>query len=296
MRLVRLLLLAALTGSPLGAARAADPVTVELKETASATAAVVTVGDVASVTGGDPFARARVARIDLVELRSREPSATVGRKSVEYRLLLAGINGVRVVGAERAVVTLARRSVTTEEVVSAARAELLRSYQNPESLKVELAVPVLAKLPEVPLGEKVVITAKPRGAPGATGRVQVDVTIAAGGDPLLSLGVQLNVQTPGLAPIPPLGPLTPTPAAAPAGAPPPAPGAAVASADGSVRAQQRVEIQVNSGGIKASTVGVAQQPGKIGQTILVQNLDSKKTISARVTGPTTVEVDLGGSK
>lgn len=292
MRLVRFLLLAALAGFALNVARAADPITVELKQSASVGSTLVTIGDVATVTGGDPAVRARVATIDLVELKARDASAVVGRKSVEYRLLLAGIDGVRVIGAERASVSLARRPVTADEVVQAARAELLRNYQNPETLKVELAVPVLAKLPEVPLGEKVTITAKPRGMPGAVGRVQMDVTIAAGSETLLSLGVQLNVQTPGLAPIPPLAPLAPASATVPAGST----GTAFASGDIIVRAQQRVEIQVNSGGIKASAVGMTQQAGKLGQTIQVQNIDSKKPIMARVTGPATVEVDLGGTK
>jgi flagella basal body P-ring formation protein FlgA len=55
-------------------------------------------------------------------------------------------------------------------------------------------------------------------------------------------------------------------------------------------------MQVNSGGLKVAAVGEAQQVGKLGQTILVQNIDSKKMVSARVTGPATVEVDLGGSR
>lgn len=288
MRLFRFLALAAAFALALHA-RAADPVTVELKPTASATAALVTVGDVATVTGGDPATRARVAAIDLAELKAREPGATIGRKSVEFRLSLAGFDSaaVRVSGAERVAVALVRRPVTADEVVAAARAELLKHYSEPDALKVELAVPVLVKLPEVPLGEKASIAAKVRGTPGALGRVQMDVTIAAGGQTLLSLAVQLNVHAPALAP---LAPLTPV------GATAPAKGTAFASTEVLVQARQRVEIQVNSGGIKASVVGEAQQPGKLGQTILVQNVDSKKTISARVTGPATVEVDLGGSK
>lgn len=274
------------------AASAADPVTVELRPTASVGTALVTVGDVATVTGGDPATRARVAAIDLAELKGRDPTATLGRKSVEFRLSLAGFDSaaVRVSGAERAAVTLARRQVTADEVVAAARAELLKHYAEPDALKVELAAPVLVKLPEVPLNEKPVITAKPRGKPGALGRVQMDVTVAAGGEALLGLAVHLNVHSPSLAPLAPLPPVAPASATAPAGA------TGFASADVLVRAKQRVEIQVNSGGIKASAVGEAQQAGKLGQTILVQNIDSKKTISARVTGPATVEVDLGGGK
>lgn len=289
MRLFRFLMLVAVLPLALHA-RAADPVTVELKPSASVGTALVTVGDVATVSGGDAVTRARVAAIDLAELKAREPGATIGRKSVEFRLSLAGFDPAAVrVSGERTTVALARRSVTADEVVAAARAELLKHYAEPDTLKVELAVPVLAKLPEVPLGEKAVITAKPRGTPGALGRVQMDVTVAAGGQTLLSLAVQLNVHSPTLAPLAPIAPLAP-------GATAPGKGTAFASAEILIQPRQRVEIQVNTGGIKATAVGEAQQPGKLGQTILVQNVDSKKTISARVTGPATVEVDLGGSK
>jgi len=289
MRLFRTLTLAALFGLVLRHASAADPVTVELKPTASVGVPLVTVGDIATVSGGDAAARARVARIDLAELKSRDLNTAVGQKSVEYRLLLAGFEAaaVRVTGAERTTVTLARKPVTADEVVVAARAELLRHYAEPDALKVELAVPVLVKLPEIPLNEKAVITAKPRGKAGALGRVQMDMTISAGGETLLSLAVHLNVQPLTAAPLAPLPPITGVT---------PARGTAFASAEVLVNARQRVEIQVNTGGIKASAVGEAQQAGKLGQTILVQNIDSKKTISARVTGPATVEVDLGGNK
>jgi hypothetical protein len=301
MRLVCLCLCLALGLAPL-VARAADPVTVELKSAVAVGTPLVTLGDVATVSGGDDATRARVARIDVAEFKSRENAVAVGRKSVEYRLALAGFDAatVRVSGAEKADVTLSRRPVTAEEVVAAARGELFRHYPNPESLSIDLALPVVAKLPDVPLGATVTVTAKPHGKPPAAGRIQMDVSVSAGGETLLSLPVHLTVQPFGpLAPVPPLPPDAPTapssavvpPTLPPAAAPQPSPAGEVL-----VKPRQRVEIQVNSGGLKVTAVGEAQQPGKLGQTILVQNIDSKKTVSARVTGAGTVEVDLGGAK
>ena len=276
------------------AARAADPVTVELAGTATVGKSVVTVGDVALVSGGDADTRARVARIDLAELKAREPGVTVGRRSVEYRLVLAGFEpaAVRVTGAERATVTVARRAVTLEEVTAAARAEVLRPFTNPaEAVAVELAVPVVVKLPEVPADERAVITARPRGRPGATGRVQVDMAVAVGGETLLSFAVHLEVRPvgrPGAAVVPAGGVVPPVPLVA-------AGGTQFASAELLIRPRQRVEMRVTSGGLTVTAAGEAQQAGKLGQIILVQNVDSKKTVSARVTGPGTVEVDLGGA-
>lgn len=276
------------------AARAADPVTVELAGTATVGKSVVTVGDVALVSGGDADTRARVARIDLAELKARDPGVTVGRRAVEYRLVLAGFEpaAVRVTGAERAAVTVARRAVTLEEVTAAARAEVLRPFTNPaEAVAVELAVPVVVKLPEVPADERAVITARPRGRPGATGRVQVDMAVAVGGETLLSFAVHLEVRPvgrPGAAVVPAGGVVPPVPLVA-------AGGTQFASAELLIRPRQRVEMRVTSGGLTVTAAGEAQQAGKLGQIILVQNVDSKKTVSARVTGPGTVEVDLGGA-
>jgi flagellar basal body P-ring formation protein FlgA len=272
-------------------ARASEPLVVTLHETATVGTSVVTVGDVALISGGDAATRARIAAIDLAELKSRDASTVIGRKSVEYRLLLAGLSA-RTAGAERTTVAISRRAVTVEEVTATARAELLRQYPNADAVTIELAVPVVVKLPEVPARERVAITAKPHGKSGTTGRVQVDMTIAAGGETLLSFALHMNVQPA----VQPAGASVPVQVVPPGQAGAPAGGSAFASNEILVRPRQRVEMQVNTGGLKVSAVGEAQQAGKLGQTILVQNVDSKKAISARVIGPGTVEVDLGGSR
>lgn len=274
--------------------RASEPLVVTLHETVTVGTSVVTVGDVALITGGDATARARIAAIDLAELKARDTSTVVGRKSVEYRLLLAGLSA-RTAGAERTTVAISRRVVTVEEVTAAARAELLRQYPA-DAVTIELAVPVVVKLPEVPANERVAITVKPHGKSGTTGRVQVDTTVAAGGEVLLSFALHMNVRSNAAPAVQPAGALAPVPAVPTAKPGAPVSGSAFASGEIIVRPRERVEIQVNSGGIRASAVGEAQQAGKFGQTILVQNVDSKKTISARVTGPGTVEVDLGGPR
>jgi flagella basal body P-ring formation protein FlgA len=51
---------------------------------------------------------------------------------------------------------------------------------------------------------------------------------------------------------------------------------------------------VRSGALVGSAPGDAIQEGRLGQTIQVQNSASKKVLTARVTGPATVEVELGG--
>lgn len=275
-------LLAAVAAVLAAGARAADPVVVDLNPTASVGTALVTVGDVALISGGDAATRAKVARIDLAELKLRDRSTAVGRLSVGYRLELAGFdpNAVRVVGAERVTITQTRRTVTVEEVVAAARAELLRQTPDTPGLKLELAQPVVVKLPEVPAFERVTITAKPRGR--ATGRIQVDMTIACGGETLLAFAVHIDVKDGARV----------DPRVTPAGGAP----AAANPAEVLVRARQRVEVTYNSGGLKIVMVGEAQQDGRLGQTVQVMNTspDSKKLVPAKVVGPGKLELELGG--
>lgn len=283
MRGFRFLLTAAAVALAAAGARAADPVVVELNPTASVGTAVVTVGDVALISGGDADTRARVSKIDLAELKSRDRGAVVGRPTVGYRLELAGFDAsaVRVIGADRVSVTPARRAVTVEEVVAAARAEVLRQTPDIPGLTLELAQPVVVKLPEVPANERITLTAKPRGK--ATGRVQVDMTIACGGEMLLALAVHLDVKEPSRV--------------VPAGGAMPAGGAASPAADPKavlVKARQRVEVTINSGGLKVVMVGEAQGAGRLGESVFVQNPDSKKLVPATVTGPGKLEVVLGG--
>ncbi|HEY1188604.1 MAG TPA: flagella basal body P-ring formation protein FlgA [Gemmata sp.] len=275
----RYLLVAAVAVLATAGARAADPVVVELNASASVGTTLVTVGDVARVTGGDAGTRERVAKIDLAELKARDHGAAIGRLSLGYRLELAGYDGnaVRVVGAERVTVTQSRRTVTSEEVLAAARAELLRLSPSTPGLAVELAQPIVVKLPEVPAYERVSITARPHGS--TTGRVQMDVLITCGTEKLLGLAVHLNVKDPARV-VQAVGM-----------------GVAANPNEVLVKARQRVEVSINSGGLKVIMVGEAQQDGRLGQTIQVLNTnpDSKKMVAAKVTGPGKLEIELGGT-
>jgi len=57
-----------------------------------------------------------------------------------------------------------------------------------------------------------------------------------------------------------------------------------------VKKGETVTIIAQSGGLKVTTTGQAKQDGALGQTISVINQDSKKTIYAKVIGPSKVEV------
>jgi flagella basal body P-ring formation protein FlgA len=69
-----------------------------------------------------------------------------------------------------------------------------------------------------------------------------------------------------------------------------------------VKARQRVEVSINSGGLKLIMAGVAQQDGRLGQSVPVVNPDGRAgpdgrphTVVARVVGPGRLELELGGT-
>jgi flagellar basal body P-ring formation protein FlgA len=69
---------------------AAEPVIVELQAESKVQLAVVTIGDVAQISGGDAAIRERVARLDLADVKPREQSLIVTRRVLDYRIRLAG--------------------------------------------------------------------------------------------------------------------------------------------------------------------------------------------------------------
>jgi flagella basal body P-ring formation protein FlgA len=63
-----------------------------------------------------------------------------------------------------------------------------------------------------------------------------------------------------------------------------------------IKAKARVTITARIGDLKVTAGGLAVENGKVGQSIRVENLDSKKVVTGVVTGPGAVEIDLGESK
>ncbi|MDR1043634.1 MAG: flagellar basal body P-ring formation chaperone FlgA [Candidatus Adiutrix sp.] len=57
-----------------------------------------------------------------------------------------------------------------------------------------------------------------------------------------------------------------------------------------IRRGETVSLIARQGGLKVSATGQAKQDGALGETITLLNLDSKKTVSGRVIGPSQVEI------
>lgn len=277
LRLLPLLLLAA-------PAAAADPVTIVIPDRATCPTAVVTVGHVGTVVGSAE-AKKIVSAIDLTEMPVRESFVVVTRRQVEVRLRLAGLaaSEFRVLGSDRVTVTADRHPVPVEDVVIAAKAAILsRLPHPPDQVSLELVQPVSVKLPEVGKAEKVDIHAEPHTSTVRMGTQQVNVTIRTRGEKRLVLGIYLEAKLIGQpgADAPTRAVPGPVRTAAPVVKPPVL-----------VKPGQKVRITATAGELRITAVGQSLEEGRIGQMIRVRNVDSSKVLTARVSGPGTVEIE-----
>lgn len=245
---------------------AADPVSITLLPKPAGTDGVVSIGQAVKLSGGTAATREKMAKLDLIE---RSDVESISRKLIRYRLRLAGYaeadftfnDGV----ANGAL-------LSAESVEEAAKQELIRRLGTaPDEVFVDVVKPVVVKLPAVTASDTVELTATPVGGTVKLGRTQVDVTIKVNGERKLTLPVFLQ-------------------AAAATGK------GEKGSDEAVVKAKQRVLLTARIGDLKVSTAGVAVESGKVGQTIKVENLDSKKVVTGTVVGPAAVEIDLGESK
>lgn len=254
--------LALLFAAAAAAAVAADPVTITVRPSPAGSDPVVTVGQAAKLSGGDVAVREKMAKLDLIE---RAEAEGISRRLIRYRLKLAGFADADFTFGEAAGGNGVLLSAAAVE--EAARQELVRRLGTPqEDLFIDVVQGVQAKLPATTAADAVELVAVPNGGAVKLGRTQMNVTIKVNGEWKLAVPVYLQAS--------------------------PAAGGKEADAV-VVKARQRVTIVAKIGELEVTAAGEAMTDGKVGQPIKVTNLDSKKVVSATVSGPGTVLIDLG---
>ena len=260
-----------------------EPVVVTLSDRSVFPKENVTIGHVASLTGGVTSDRQRMATLDLTD---GEPDPIITRKLVIIRLRLAGFSADDFVlnGAERVSLSVARTAISTDRVIAVAKAELARRLSvSVEELKFDPNRPILIPLPEVVDGDDIAISAKPNLEKVDFGRTQMNVTIKVNGQQKLTLPVMLTTND------------SPVNETAPSTTQPKPPANSFATDAIMVRSRQPVKLVARSGGMLIMTDGEALQNGKVGQTVRVENTNSKQVVNGTVTGPGEVEVVLRGN-
>lgn len=259
----RLALLLVLCGAVTG--RTADTIVVMLPAKASSGSATITLGQVARIHGGDETARQKLATIDLADRSKNDTAVTITRRQVELRLRLAGYTeeAVLVGGAGSFVVSFAKKSVPVEDAIAAAKKSLLDRFPNSAELKLEVAIPPTARMPEVGEKDPVEFVVVPHASDVKIGRNQMDVTIKVNGETKLVFPVHLEVKS-GKSDVVLVTPRRP------------------------------VKLVVQSGALRVEAPGEVLQDGREGETVQVRNSSSKKQLFGRVIAADRVQIEMGG--
>jgi flagellar basal body P-ring formation protein FlgA len=289
-------------------AQTADPVVVVLRTEATVSGKLVKIGDIARIDGGSASLREAFAKLDIGEWQGSADRLVVSRNDVKFRLLIRGFEerSFVVAGPPRCVV--GRRSSPLSEEAARQALQQAVAERAPELAKFLVAhLEGALKFPPLRIedSDRVRLEGKllDQGLP--LGRTRGQILVLVNGEQKAVVPASLDVtfaqsaqalqkpQAPEKS-----GPLIPSRSRpGPLG-----PLGAIADAQANagevdlpnallVRARDRVQMVAIVGHVCATMPGEALQDGRLGQTINVRNVDSSKTVSGRVTGRGTVEIE-----
>lgn len=304
------------------------PVVVTLRASTVVEEPVVTVGAIATIEGGGPALRQRIAALDVAEVSEVGRTVVVSREQLGYRLRIAGIDGdaFRVEGPGQVQVKMMTAELTEEAVARVAERAILQ-HVHAASEDAEFRVVERVVLPALNLSQQdhVRLSVDPLPRAPAPGRVRVEVAVHVNGQRCVAVPVTLELMLykqaavtlrrlepgemlqaadirlerrlfhPGDAWLPfgeqLLGKRLVHSVMA---------GQALAPADLDlpvsqdevlIRAHDYVKLLATLGTVSVIATGEALQDGKAGQVIRVRNIDSGKVVTGRVAGRSTVEVE-----
>jgi flagella basal body P-ring formation protein FlgA len=306
-----------------------SPVIVTLRPTVTVQEPRVHVGHVATLQGGDPSLRDKIAQLDLVELNQPDPVARITPRQVAFRLQLADVDQrqFRVEGPEAVQVRLTTQQTLEERIATAARQAILdRLPGRSEDVSVQQVLPIrFSPLPGV-RPEDLRLETEVRSPIKIPGRTNVEVGIWEGGKRRAVVSVLLDVRAyqqvavvlrhveSGETISADLvrlerrlvegGSSAPLPGATVIGSRAKhllMPGQTIGPGDvetkgseGPILVKQRspIRLVVCTGTLEVTARGEALQDGRAGQVIRVRNVDSRKELSGRVVDSGTVAVEL----
>jgi flagella basal body P-ring formation protein FlgA len=305
--------------------RAAEPIVLTLRAAATVSAAQVTVGDVASLEGGDAQRREQLARLDLTELPLTSQPVLVSQQQIDFRLRLAGFDEhvFRLEGPHYVRVSRPTSEALDNKIAATAKQALEQKLPALDEVAIQFNQPV--RLPPLPAnGEDIHLEAEVRSPIVVPGRILVEVGIYIRGARRFAQPVYLDVKKLQSAPVAlrrieageVFGPenfrlervalddnqkagvaadslvgrrARRTVAAGrilePDDLEPDTAAAAV------IHQRDLVHLVAKVGPLQVKARGEALQEGRIGQLIQVRNIDSSATVTGRVLDRSTVEVE-----
>jgi flagella basal body P-ring formation protein FlgA len=310
--------------SPAGA----EVVVVTLRPEATVTEPRVTLGDVASIEGGDARLRQQIAKLDLADLPEAGQVVPILREQVYYQIRIGDVDPrlFRVEGAAQVRARFSRQSITDEDILAAAKQQVLQHVpEAPEDVSIQLAQPIRGLPATAGAKGNIRLEVDLHTSAIPLGRVQVDVAVFINGERRGVVPVYLDVKlyqrvavctrriargdllskdniyfdrraVTGLTDY-----LTSSQGLAGKQAKRPlAPGQALTSQDVEpaeptspvlVKRQALVKLVAQLGTLQLVTIGESLQDGQRGQLIRVRNVDSRKVVVGRVVDHAMVEVE-----
>lgn len=150
--IIAVTLLIAVTCMPRPVA-AGETVLIQLNESASTMKSIVTLSDIASIEGGDPWVRRQIRELDITELESAPSSDTVQQSQIALRLQLAGIvrGQYQLTGASETAITREHAQLNDQVVIEALRTPLATVWNvDPDSIRIRLTQPLARTLHSIP--------------------------------------------------------------------------------------------------------------------------------------------------
>lgn len=302
------------------AAAATRPLIVQLRDRADVSGVTVTLGEIATITGGDPAQRSHLARVYIGRSPLPGSSREISPGYIEVRLRQAGISqrSVRLIpppgGAVK--ITTSTQLITAGMLAAAVEEKMARSSVDMTDTAVQV---VSAPVIPVPRGDIELQVGNLPSSVSGSFRVRVSVYVDGELCRTIWARVQVVVRHPvvvAAADIAPGTVIVSSAVALQAGSGVAGTvfsrvedviglkarrhirkGEALVRADvmspATVERGDTVMIRVRLGDILVRSVGIALESGRPGQVIRVQNRDSQKEIEALVVDKGLVEVKLG---
>jgi hypothetical protein len=260
-------------------------VTVTLRSEAVVDDTVVTLDQIARLSGGTEALRRRLGKLDITDFPVSATSRVVSSDLVRFRLLLAGLeeSEFRLSGGSRTTIVEHDEQVSFRRLLLAAEQAVRSRYAGDVgSLMLTPSKGVVVPLIETHPTDRIRFEASVKGELPRSGRVTVDIAIVVNGKrrEVVPFGLDIVPQEASAkksdtreSAIRPASNWTPNGGVAKS-----APSALTAT----IKARDNVKLVVTLSGARLEATGEALEDGRVGQVIRVRNADSNRVVHGRV--------------
>lgn len=256
-------------------------VTITLRAEATVDDTVVTLDQIAKLSGGSQSQRKRLGKLDVVDFPANASSRVVTTDVVRFRLLLSGLEAsdFHLNGARRTTIVEPDESISFRRLLVVAEHAVRTRYPGRATdVALTPGKGVVVPLIETHPSDRIRFEAVVKGAVPRSGRVGVDVSLLVNGKrrEVVPLLLDIAPAPAGIAPstdnrqqpVRPAANWTPGP---------------TKGAPATIKARDNVKLVVALGdGARIEALGEALEDGRIGQVIRIRNADSNRIVHGRV--------------